>query len=323
MPLDAQTARARPQQANISGSAGRGLLNSSRRRIALSVAGIVLALALAATGLFQKRAPRQAAVPPGYAALVNGQGVLMSDFISETQTETEKPFGETTAAERARVLHQMIDEELLVQRALALDLPETATEVRTALADAVNAQAAAPALAAQPTEAALFAYYQKHRARYESYGSMQLRDLVLHVGGFRDTDQTFSQAEADAIEAVYQLRSGASADYVSEHFGFADSGHVGRGPELDFAAKLHLGSQLYQVARRLSTGQVSDPTATSDGVHVLIMEVRRPPAVEDFPTARAQVYSDYRQALVRQADRANLGVLRGHARILVTPGLSE
>jgi hypothetical protein len=317
------SADARLQKANFLRTAGGDLFNRSRRRIALLVAGIVLGLALAATGLFQKRAPPQTTAPPGYAALVNGQGVLMSDFISETQTETEKPFGETTAAERARVLHQMIDEELLVQRALVLDLPETATEVRTALADAVNAQAAAAALAAQPTEAALFAYYQKHRVRYESYGSMQLRDLVLHVGGFQDTDQTFSQAEADAIEAVYQLRSGASVDHVSEHFGLADSGRVGRDPELDFAAKLHLGSQLYQIAQRMSTGQVSDPIATSDGVHVLIMKVRRPPAVEDFPTARAQVYSDYRQALVEQAARANLGVLRRQARILVTPGLSE
>jgi hypothetical protein len=290
----------------------------------LPVAAIVLlGLVLAATCLLRKSVPRQTAVAPGYAALVNGQGVLMSDFMSETQTEMEKPFTETTAAERARVLHQMIDEELLVQRALVLNLPERATEVRTALADAVNAQAAALALAAQPTEAALFAYYQKHRARYESYGSMQLRDLALHVGGFQNIDQTFSQAEADAIEAVYQLRSGASVDYVSEHFGFADSGRVGRGPELDFAAKLHLGSQLYQIAQRMSTGQVSDPIPTADGVHVLIMEVRQPPAVEDFPRARAQVYSDYRQALVRQADRANLDILRRQARVLVAPGLSK
>lgn len=293
------------------------------RRIALSLAGIVLVLAVAGIGLSWMRAPRQPAVPPGYAALVNGQSVLMSDFISETQTEVEKPFGETTATERTRVLHQMIDEELLVQRALALDLPETATEVRTALADAVNAQAAASALAAQPTEASLFAYYQKHRARYQSYGSMQLRDVVLHVGGFQDVEQTFSQAEADAIEAVYQLRSGASVDHVMEHFGFADSGRVGRGPELDFAAKLHLGPQLYPVAQRMSTGQVSDPIAASDGVHVLVMEVRQPPAIEDFPTARAQVYSDYRQALVRQADQANLQMLRSRARILVAPGLPK
>lgn len=310
-----RTTGVRPQKANT--------LRSAARNIALPVAGIALGLLLADSGLLRKSAPRQTAVVPGYAALVDGRGVLMSDFISETQTEMEKPFAQTTPAERSRVLHQMIDEELLVQRALVLDLPETATEVRTALADAVDAQAAAPALAAQPTEAALFAYYRKHRARYESYGSMQLRDLVLHVGGFQDTDQTFSQAEADAIEAVYQLRSGASVDYILEHFGFADSGRAGRGPELDFAARLHLGSQLYQIARNMSTGQVSDPIATSDGVHVLIMEVRQPPAVEDFPTARAQVYSDYRRDLVRQADRANLGVLRGRARILVAAGLSE
>jgi hypothetical protein len=323
MPADTQTAQARPQKANFLRSAAGNLLDPARRGITLPVAGVIVGLALAAAGLFQKGVPRQTAVPPGYVALVNGQGVLMSDFVSETQTEMEKPFDATTAAERARVLHRMIDRELLVQRALVLDLPETTTEVRTAMADAVSAQAAAPALAEQPMEAALFAYYQKHRSRYLSYGSMRFRDLVLHVGGYANADQSFSQADADAIEAVYQLRSGTSIEEVTEHFGLVDSGAGGREPQLDFAARLHLGPRLYQVASGLSTGRVSDPVPMPDGVHVIVMQVRQPPAAEDFPTARAQVYSDYRQALVRQADEANLELLRSQARILLTPGLSE
>src|SRR6185437_16176484 len=178
---------------------GARRLLAPRRGITLPVLGIVVGFSVATMGLFGKGDPPQTRVPPGYAALVNGQGVLMSDFISETQNEMEKPFEATTPAERARVLHQMFDKELLVQRALVPDLPETTTEVRTTMADAVNAQASAPALAEQPTEAALFAYYRKHRSRYQSLGSMQLRDLVLHVGGYENTDQTFVQAQADAI----------------------------------------------------------------------------------------------------------------------------
>lgn len=302
---------------------GTARLLMPRRGVALPVLGIVIGISVAAAGLFGRGDPPQTHVPPGYAALVNGQGVLVSDFIAQMQTEIQKPFNETTSAERAHVLHEMIDKELLVQRALVLDLPETTTEVRTTMADAVDAQAAAPALAEQPTEAALFAYYRKHRSRYQSLGSMQLRDLVLRVGGYENTDQTFSQAEADAIEAVYQLRSGAPIDSVTEHFGMVDSGTVDRGMQFDFAAKLHLGERLYRVASQLATGQVSEPVMAPDGIHVIVMLNRQPPVVEAFPQARAQVYSDYSQWRVLQADQANLDILRRQARIFVAQGLKE
>lgn len=303
--------------------AGARRLLTPRRGITLPVLGMVVGFSVATMGLFGKGGRPQTQVPPGYAALVNGQGVLMSDFISETQSEMEKPFEATTLAERAHVLHQMIDKELLVQRALALDLPETTTEVRTTMADAVNAQASAPVLAEQPTDAALFTYYREHRSRYQSLGRMQLRDLVLHVGGYESTDQTFSQAQADAIEAVYQLRSGAPMASVMERFGMADSAAVDRGTQFDFAAKLHLGERLYRVASPLSTGEVSEPVTMPDGVHVLVMVSRQRPIVEAFPQARAQVYSDYSRRRVLQADRANLDILRRQARILVAEGLAE
>ena len=41
---------------------------------------------------------------------------------------------------------------------------------------------------------------------------MSLRDLVLHVGGYQNADQSTAQAETDAAEAVYQLRSGVAVE---------------------------------------------------------------------------------------------------------------
>ena len=298
-------------------------LKSPRRSLTLPGIAMALGLIFAVVGMFRPVSPPLQTVPPGYAALVNGQGILMSDFIDEVQTELQVPFEEATPAQRAKVLRGMIDQELLVQRAMVLNFPETATEVRTAMADAVSAQAAAPALSEQPTGAALQAYYLDHRASYRSTGSMQLRDLVLRVGGYLNTDQTFSQADADAIEAAYQLRSGAPLESVMERFGMMDSGLIGRGAWFDFAAKLHLGERLYGIASQLSTGQVSEPVVMPDGVHLIVMLNRQSPTVEDFPHARAQVYADYHQWLITQADWANLKTLRGQAHILIAKGLPE
>src|SRR6202012_6043860 len=128
---------------------------------------------------------------------------------------------------------------------------ETTNEVRTNMAIGVSTQVAAPVLAYEPTDAELRAFYEKFRQNYTAPGSMTLQDLVLHVGGYQNADQTVAQAQVDATEAVYQLRAGASVEYVMEHFGFARSGRVADGEELDFAVKLHLGDRLYQVATTL------------------------------------------------------------------------
>ena len=295
----------------------------SQRTAALPVAAVVAGLVLAALGLLRPAPRTLGSVPPGYVALVNQQPILLSDFIHEVQSRTEEPFAETTPAQRRHVLRVMIDEELLVQRGVALDLPETTNEVRDTMAAAVNAQVVAPLLAIAPTPRQLQAYYDAHRAKYTLGGTMTLHDLVLHYGGFEDADQTLSQAELDAAAAVYQLRSGASIDYVEQHYGFVDSGRVSDGTELDFAAKIHLGPKLYPVAASLDDGEVSDPVVTRDGVHVLVMYQRELPALASYSLVRPQVYSDYREAEFQRADEENLQVLRDEAQILVAKGYAE
>ena len=293
------------------------------RSALLPVAGILIGLLCAGMGLFH-RTPREASkVPPGYVALVNQKGILMSDLIAQATTQFGKPFEEVTPAERARVLRDMIDEELLVQRAAVLDLPETTTEVRDAMTGGVNAQVAAPILAIEPTDEQLRAYYDAHRAKYTADGSMTVRDLVLHVGGYENADQTAAQGRIDATEAVYQLRSGASLDYVMEHFGLVDSGKMQNGTEPDFAAKLHLGDTLYAAAATLSEGEISDPVSDQDGLHVLVMERRRLPATADFTSARNAVYADYREDMSKAAQRENVKILRSQAQIILRPGEPE
>ncbi len=107
---------------------------------------------------------------------------------------TGKPFAQSTPTERDKTLHDMIDEELLVQRGMVLDLAETTTEVRDVIAAAVNAQIDAGARGQLPSDAQLQEFYQAHRLTYATIGTMSLRDLVLHVGGYQDMDQSTAQA---------------------------------------------------------------------------------------------------------------------------------
>ena len=290
--------------------------------MALALVAALAGLAAAGAMLLHPISDGPPAVPAGDVALVNGEPILMSDFINELEAIEGKPFAETTPAARAKVLHDMVDEELMVQRALALDLPEQDTTVRSALVDGFNAQVTAASQARRPTDDELQAYYAAHRAKYATEGSMTLTDLVLHVGGFENAAQTFDQALADAAQAAYELRSGAPMSYVTQHFGMAPSSGLS-GEEPDFAAKVYLGPKLFAVAQALSDGQISEPIAVADGVHVLVMQHRQAPIFTDFNAVRNNVYIDYNLAERTRVQKENLTFLRSKAQIVLASGRHE
>ncbi len=96
---------------------------------------------------------------------------------------------------------------------------------------------------------------------------MSLRDPgAARRRATQDLDQSTAQAEADAAEAIYQLRSGVPVESVMQHFGLADSGRADTGETLDVVAQAASRSELFQVAETLTDGQVSDPVPDSDGV---------------------------------------------------------
>jgi hypothetical protein len=293
------------------------------RSSVLPVAAVVIGLILAALGMFRGAPAPLSEVPAGYVALVNQKGVLLSDFISQVETATMKRFDEATPEEKARVLRSMIDEELLVQRAMLLDLPETTIEVREAMQQGVEAQVAEPYWALPPSDAELRAYYDKTRSDYTSDGTMIVHDLVMHVGGFANANQSTPQALSDAAEAVYRLRSGASVDYAKEHYGFVDSNRLPAVEELDFVVKMRLGDKLFEAASALGNGEISDPVIEDDGVHVLVMDVRRPASVADFTSVRDKVYQAYRRVQGERATAENVKLLRSQAQILLAPGEEE
>ncbi len=304
----------------------RGLMTAltsrPQRPLTLLVVGAALGLVAVGFGFFRPADTVARTVPPGYVAMVNGRGILMSDFMAQTESETSMPFTETTPEQRRTVLHEMIDEELLVQRALALDFPSLDTNVRMALVDGVNSQVSAPVLARRPTDAELQAYYNANRQKYTNDGSMQLVDIVLHFGGIEDADQSVEQAQADAAQAVYQLRSGAKLDYVMSHFGFS-AGHMDGSEQFDFAAKIHLGAKLFAAASELSDGDISEPVTDTDGVHVMIMRHRQAPFDAGFDKVRNNVYADYVADQQKRVQEQSVEFIHATADIILAPGLSQ
>lgn len=260
---------------------------------------------MAGYSLFTARGTSTLAVPPEDVALVNQQPISRTDYLMQLQTLYGVDLQHATAAQRRKVLDDMIREELFVQRGKELDVASTDPDVRAAMVNSVELEIAADAITAQPSDAQLLAYYASHRARYASEGIMNLRDYV-----FAPSE---SQAAAEAAEA---LRSGAPTPALLARWHAADSGKVAD-EEFYFAAKIHLGERLFDVARNLPDGGVSAPIASADAIHVLYMFKNQKPVPFDFAAARDQVLTDYRSDAIGHLRTGDEAFLRKRANVLI------
>jgi parvulin-like peptidyl-prolyl isomerase len=277
----------------------------SRRSFVFMGSGALLGLLMAGYSLFTARGTSTLAVPPEDVALVNQQPISRSDYLLQLQTLYGVDLGKATAAQRRRVLDDMIREELFVQRGKELDVASTDPDVRSAMVNSVEQEIAADALTAQPSEAQLRGYYAARRARYASEGVMNVRDYV-----FAPSD---SKAAAEAAAA---LRSGASGPAVLAKWGASDSGKTGD-DEFYFAAKIHLGDALYDAARDLPDGGVSAPIERADGIHVLHMLKNKKPVPFDYAAARDKVLTDFRNEAIGHLRSGDEGFLRKRANVLI------
>jgi parvulin-like peptidyl-prolyl isomerase len=277
----------------------------------LCAIGALTGLGIAGYGLFTASGTSTRTVPPENLAMVNGRPILRSDFINQLESETGKPFVQSTRAEQLRVLDEMVREELLVQRGLELDFAETDQGARNALVSAVSDSAIAEITTAEPTEAQLRAFFAAHPGQWSTDGTMTLRDLLLPVSAGLPPEAAISRA----AEAARALRAGAPVEQVSARFGLTD-----KPPDDEqyyFAVQYRLGDALFRAVRTLSAGAVSDPAVLADGVHIIKVISNREPVPLSFEAARSQLRSDYVDAMQTQLMDNTVRFLRRRAKILI------
>jgi parvulin-like peptidyl-prolyl isomerase len=278
---------------------------SSRRSFILMSGGALAGLLMAGYSLFTARGTSTLIVPPDDVALVNQQPISRSDYLQQLQTLYGVDLPHATAAQRRKVLDDMIREELFVQRGKELDVASTDPDVRAAMVNAVELEIAADAITTQPSEVQLRAYYALHRERYASEGIMTLRDYVFPSSG-----------SAAAAEAAETLKSGPPAPALLARWQASDSGKAAD-EEFYFAAKIHLGESLFEAARGLPDGGVSAPIVRADAIHVLYMVKNKKPVPFDFAAARDRVLTDFRNDAIGHLRSGDEAFLRKRANVLI------
>lgn len=271
-----------------------------RARVLLG-AGVAGGLALALAGLI---VPDPAAAPPGGAvAVVNGTPIARADLaraLGGLEADRRSP---APAGEAARVLDRLIDEELLLQHAIALGLPRSDPRLRGELVRAVVDLVVAEAEADAPTDAELEALYASDAGYFARPGRRRVGRAFVRGTGAE------SRARADAI--VRALREDrASLDAGDAAVPVPDA--------LLPRTKLeqYLGPTLAAAAMRLGPGAVSEPIVATGGLHVLRVLEAEPDGVPPLAEIRDVVEGEYRRRRGEEALREYLGHLRDDATIV-------
>lgn len=296
-----------------------GFFDASRvnpaRSLTLFAVGALVGLGIAGYSLFTAQGTSTRRVPPENVATVNQRPILRSDFITQLETETGSTFEESTRPQQIKVLDDMVREELLVQRALELDFAETDQDSRNALVTAVSQQILAQVTTSQPSEEQLQQYYDEHKTKYVTEGTLTTRNLVLPKVTGKD-----GQAAATARAAAEALRGGSSIDAVKQKYGLTEGAQYGE--DFYFAARIHLGDTLFEQASKLDPGQVTEPLAADDGIHVLKVESNTRPVPLSYRRSRQQVFTDYKTDAQARLMEATLNFLRGRSKILIADDYS-
>ncbi len=275
-----------------------------------SLAGVTLALA----GLVRTDLPRSR-LPAGVVARVNGDWIPQQEYERTLEALARDRRAPLAAEDRKLALDRLIDETLLLQRALELDLARTDPRARRALVSAVLESAAAAGDQAEPTETELRRFYEAEKAWFQGQERLRVRQIWIRA----ESDSENTNAAQRAQRAYERVRAGEEFAAVKRELG--DPELPALPDDLLPPTKLadYLGPTPLRTALELPVGAVSAPVRSTRGYHVLQVVERvadPPPPLEEI---RPQVLAEFRRRASEQALRTYLDELRARATIVVDP----
>lgn len=274
---------------------------SSARMPWLLLAGAAIGLALAATGLLEPRVGDGERGGSGSARIAGGDGVAggratmaidgpggdvaaivgervirrvdYERMLAGVEQDLRSPIDDAT---RRRVLERMIDEELLVQQALALGLAAADRRVRGELVSGLVDSVVAEADRAEPNAEEVERHYRENLDFFTRPGRLRIEALFFSAAR--------GEAEERARAARAQLVAGAEPRAVERAVGDRPVAEVPDGllplPKL----RDYLGPAVVEALTELPTGEWSEPIASDEGARLIrILEHEgetAPPLVE-------------------------------------------
>jgi len=295
---------------------------SSSRAGRLLALGAFVGLAFAASDLLVGGA-ETAALPAGTVARVNGTVLRSDNFERLVAAVMEDMRTPDESKARRRVLERMIDEELLIQRALELGLAHLDRKVRADLTSAMISSVVEDTREVEPSEDELAAFYADNRDYFTLPGRLHVRQIFFRVASRGKSPHPLGSATERAAAAHRRLLDGEAFEAVKAELGDFEVSPIPA--TLLPANKLreYTGPTLLRAVAQLTPGALSEPVRSGVGLHVAQLVERGEPRVPALDEIREQVIVDWRRRQGDQALRDYLRELREFAEIEIAEAYED
>lgn len=285
---------------------------TTRPRTLLAL-GAALGLALAALDLVGGTRRDEESVPDDAVAMVGDVAVRRVDYeraLTALAGDRRTPL---SPEDRRRVLDRLIDEELLVQKGLALGLARRDGRVRSDIVASVVESVVSEASTREPTDDEVAAFFAANQALFTRTGRLRARQILFRVTSGTSDEQALARAN----DALRRLRSGEPFEKVASDFGDAPLVELPAGRIDPATLREYLGPTVARSVGDLSVGVPGDPVRSAAGYHVVEVLEREPGVTPDLAEVREQVRAELRRRNENDALRGYVDGLRADADVRV------
>jgi hypothetical protein len=270
-------------------------------------AGAATGLSLAAFGLLEPRMGPQT-LPASAAAQVGDRTIRRVDYdrvLAGVQGDLRNPLDESI---RRLVLNRMIDEELLVQRALELGLAAIDRRVRGELTSGLMDSIVGEADAVDASESQVARHFQEHVDFFTRPG--RLHAQTIYFSSRNDERRLDGDAAERAEQAVARLRAGENPSEIESRLGDSQVSPLPDGMLPPSKVRDYVGPLILQTLEALPINEWSEPIESGGGFDVSRVIDREPRIVPTFEQVEALVRQDLKRRRGDQALRDYLDELR-------------
>jgi peptidyl-prolyl cis-trans isomerase C len=257
----------------------------------------VIALALSSIAALPLLA-QDAAVPKDVVAVVNGEQITKAqlDVLWYRMSEKARQQYEQTGGGKRGFLDNYLRKRLLLQKAAAAGFeksPAVQAELEAAKESALFDLYVRDVIAGSVVdEATIRKFYEDNAADFQRPEQVKLRFILVRVGSDRSADEARTIA-GQVMQELASARVTARNDVskIAEAFAglarrYSDHQSASAGGNLGWMSQDAIDAHVAKAAFAMQKGTFSGIIEAEDGMHLIMVEDRRPPMTESFESAR-------------------------------------
>ena len=220
-------------------------------------------------------------------ANVNGVSIGEKDFQRAAARKIPANGKSLSPEERAEIINQLIDEELLYQKSFEQKLFRDAKVKKVMMNALLREQVYSKVKGTDISEDELRSYYDSHKEDFVIPEKVQIQRILIKIKA--DQDEATAQAKA---QRIYDRLSGNADKFKSVAEELSEGPYARRGGDVGFVSskgKPGLVQEVVDKAFAMKKGELSKPFVTKDGVNIIYVKERREEQVRSFKTAQGTV----------------------------------